>query len=38
MEKINFKSAGFEEPQSYGKKHHERINVDKRATWQRGDS
>lgn len=37
MEKIKFRSAGFEEPQSYVKKHQGRINEDKRIAGLRGD-
>jgi len=35
--KIKFRSTGFEEPQSHGKKHHERINEDKKVATKRGD-
>lgn len=36
MGKMNFSSAGFEEPQSYAKMYQERINEDKNLAIQRG--
>jgi len=37
MGKINFRSAGFEEPQNYANMYQERINEAKRVARKRGD-